>query len=244
MEHELSPSGLIRLTKSVVDWVYGGIPAPVLQYLHYDIVWINDRYDQYLYGYSAVCRGLMAGFCPEAGEMIHHHYHVQTLKRDIAVVTGQFRAAGPEAGSQGSSASSHCTFIWSWSREEAKLLHVHISQVQPQESAGRQLLLRGGDGSIYYLSPNEILYVEARNIYCNVHCTSQMISVSQSMKQVGAILPDQFLKIHRSFIVNSRYVSRVYRYGLELVGGICLPVPEKQYMNVVCSLKCTVKSSI
>lgn len=240
MEHELSPNGLIRLTKSVVDWVYVGIPAPVLQYLHYDIVWINDRYGQYLYGYSAACHGIMTGACPGAGEVIHHHYHVRTVRQDVAVVTGQFRAI--PAGGTAENADSHCTFIWSWSREEAKLLHVHISQVNLRQEGARQLLLRGEDGSSYYLSPNEILYVEARNIYCNVHCSSQMISVSQSMKQVREILPDQFLKIHRSFIVNSRYVSRVYRYGLELADGVCLPVPEKQYMNVVCRLECTARS--
>ncbi len=241
MEHELSPSGLIRLTKLMVDWVYGGLPSLVLQYLHYDIVWVNDWYNEYLYGYSAVCRGIMAGSGLEGGAVVHHHYHVQAVKRDVAVVTGQFRTAGKGGGS---GADSHCTFIWSWSREEAKLLHVHISQVNLQEQAGRQLLFRGEDGSSYYLSPNEILYVEARNIYCSVHCSSRVIPVSQSMKQVREILPEQFLKIHRSFIVNRRYVFRVYRYGLELVGGICLPVPEKQYMNVVCTLECAARSSI
>ena len=42
----------------------------------------------------------------------------------------------------------------------------------------------------------------------------------------------QFCRIHRSYLVNCRFVLQVERYAVTLINGTVLPIPAKRYMEV------------
>lgn len=81
----------------------------------------------------------------------------------------------------------------------------------------------------YHIFPNEILYVEADNIYCLLICKDQNISVPYPIILMQKLLPAYFIRIHRSFLVNQNFIAALYRHTIMLSNGFRLPVPVKKY---------------
>ena len=78
----------------------------------------------------------------------------------------------------------------------------------------------------YRLPYDQILYIEALNKKLTICTVRQSISVRQSMNSLADALPQYFLRCHRSYIVNMKYVvSTDYREMLlTLSDGSRLPI--------------------
>ncbi|HEX9600817.1 MAG TPA: LytTR family DNA-binding domain-containing protein [Mariniflexile sp.] len=64
-----------------------------------------------------------------------------------------------------------------------------------------------------YLNTDEILFLRADNNTTDFHMNDGgVISAFKTLKTFESILPDNFLRIHKSYIINSNYVTRV-NYG-------------------------------
>lgn len=84
----------------------------------------------------------------------------------------------------------------------------------------------------YRFDPDMILYVEAVSKVCTVHLLGRTMVVRQSISAVQEHFPEQFFRIHRSYLVNCRFVTQIERYMITLVNGVTLPIPEKRFMEV------------
>lgn len=73
---------------------------------------------------------------------------------------------------------------------------------------------------------DEILYVEAMSEYIRIHIKNAKAVVTyNSIKVMAEILPSsRFMRIHRSYIISLENIVRVSKAGVELTGGIELPV--------------------
>ena len=58
----------------------------------------------------------------------------------------------------------------------------------------------------YCIFPHDIIYVEADNIYSRIIQIDHFIRVPYPLHLIQDLLPDYFLRIHRSFLVNLDYV--------------------------------------
>lgn len=75
-----------------------------------------------------------------------------------------------------------------------------------------------------YLETSEILYLKSDNNVTDFCMRNgQVITAFKTLKFFETILPESFIRIHQSYIVNSRYVSRI-NYGK----GICTLHNEKE----------------
>ncbi|MDR2840016.1 MAG: LytTR family transcriptional regulator DNA-binding domain-containing protein [Paludibacter sp.] len=64
------------------------------------------------------------------------------------------------------------------------------------------------------ISISEIMYLQADGDYVQIHSAAGKFLKEQTMKYFADNLPqDNFVRIHRSFIVNINYISRLERYG-------------------------------
>lgn len=81
----------------------------------------------------------------------------------------------------------------------------------------------------HYLIPDNIFYAEADNIYSHIVCSDQSIHVSHPLCFVEELLPDYFIRIHRSFLVNRHAIKALYRYIVILDNDFRLPVPARKY---------------
>lgn len=79
---------------------------------------------------------------------------------------------------------------------------------------------------------NDVLYVESEGNYINIFCTSKKIVSRQSIDGFMNDLDESvFLRIHRSYIVNLKKVTRFSKKDINL-GAIVLPIA-RTYISIV-----------
>lgn len=70
-----------------------------------------------------------------------------------------------------------------------------------------------------------IVYVEAQSEYLKIHVEDQKpIMVLLSMKRMEAFLPKNFMRIHRSYIINLNKLQETSRLRVRLTTGEMLPI--------------------
>lgn len=94
---------------------------------------------------------------------------------------------------------------------------------------GSLITFIGCDASRHQFSPMDICYIEADNIYSRIICQDQTLPVRHSICLMEELLPDYFLRIHRSFLINRYSVITLCHQTVTMANGFRLPVPEKRY---------------
>lgn len=79
------------------------------------------------------------------------------------------------------------------------------------------------DGVLVKLATNDIFYVEAMGDYIKVHTLGKRHIVHSTMKAFVAKLPEEFIRIHKSFIVNIKHVEKLQENQV-FINGHELPV--------------------
>lgn len=69
----------------------------------------------------------------------------------------------------------------------------------------------------------DILYVESFKDYIQVHIEGSYISTKVKISDIGKELPDNFMRIHRSYIVNTTAITAFSTFEVEL-GELRLPI--------------------
>lgn len=77
-----------------------------------------------------------------------------------------------------------------------------------------------------------VLYVEAIGKVCTVYVMNRTMVIRQPITVLETQFPKQFCRIHRSYLVNCRFVLQAERYAVTLINGTVLPIPAKRYMEV------------
>ena len=92
-----------------------------------------------------------------------------------------------------------------------------------RNGSGKHLLIKSGT-DYHKLQVEEILYIEAAGNY-SVFVTAKTTVMSLlSMKELGSTLPpDKFFRVHKSYIVNFRHVSKIERDQV-MVGTKLIPI--------------------
>lgn len=233
----MSSKDLIFLSRSIINQLYTGTPPDILPWLHRDIIWTDTSSSRYLYGYYQVTNFLIHKTVIRNHDIHHLHYHIRELENGTCIITGKYKIIKKEKDRFGACMSYQISLIWAFAQDCARLVHLHISVAEPPAPSANLLSFRGKKAETYRVLPEEILYIEAENINCTIHTTADPLSVCQPISQIEKQLPNQFLRVHRSFIINRHHVSRVYRYAIELSDHAVIPVPEKKYMHVLCEIE-------
>ncbi len=86
---------------------------------------------------------------------------------------------------------------------------------------------------LHYLDPNDILFIEAQGKHCLVvQVGKQMLVLNELLSEVEAQLPGVFIRVHRSYVVNSTYIQSVERYSLVLTDGTRIPIPKQRFTQI------------
>jgi len=70
---------------------------------------------------------------------------------------------------------------------------------------------------------DELLYVESLRDYILLHCTNRKIKVKMPLSQFEKELDHRFLRLHRSFIVNSSKITAFTKQDVE-IGQVEIPI--------------------
>ena len=101
----------------------------------------------------------------------------------------------------------------------------HANRGVTQNGSGNYLVVKSGT-DYHKLQIDEILYIEAAGNYAVfVTATANVMSLL-SMKELGSLLPPgRFFRIHKSYIVNFRHVSKIEKDQVK-VGAKQVPIGE------------------
>jgi DNA-binding LytR/AlgR family response regulator len=69
-------------------------------------------------------------------------------------------------------------------------------------------------GSYIFLDPEELVWVEASRSYLNLHCLDRVFRIREPLNEfMRRIATANFLRIHRSTLVNANYIREVRSWG-------------------------------
>ena len=82
----------------------------------------------------------------------------------------------------------------------------------------------------------DILYIESLKDYIKIHLPGQSLMTKEKISEFNQSLPDHFLRVHRSFIVNAKKVTAFTAQDVE-IGDIEIPIGVSYKQAVLEGLK-------
>lgn len=95
--------------------------------------------------------------------------------------------------------------------EEVKRLE-HLKQVQLYPIRGERLYIRTNKDMIF-LPFNEIIFIEKVGKEVVIHAEKTEISVRWTLAELSDMLPREFVRVHKSFLVNASKINRISEFG-------------------------------
>ena len=83
------------------------------------------------------------------------------------------------------------------------------NQIKSAAAAETDFLFVKSGRQMHKISYDSILYIEALKEYLAIHTDTAKMLVYKRMKEIALQLPEQFIRIHNSYIVNMRHVNSV-----------------------------------
>ena len=123
-----------------------------------------------------------------------------------------------------------------------KLVKQTGSQSQVEEDTPMEVPKSGGSIYVYANKKNlkvyfdDILYIESIKDYVTIHTQSDQIVSKSTITKFEDLLPDSFIRVHRSFIVNGAHISAYTHQDVE-IGDIELPIGSSYKHKVLELLK-------
>jgi DNA-binding LytR/AlgR family response regulator len=95
------------------------------------------------------------------------------------------------------------------------------SAVTTVEQSGTRFIHIRSDRKIHKLNEEEIVYIESLDDYVKIHLKSGILITRENISTLEEKLPyPPFVRIHRSFIINSKWVKTISNEGIELNGKV------------------------
>lgn len=146
---------------------------------------------------------------------------------DMALVAGSYHLVCAVENGKKSVKRCHYSALLQDLHGTVKLTMLHIS-----EEPGMIFRLTDVVERTHFLTEAEILYLESGHNRVFWHTWKEAVEVSGTLLRAEDELSDNFVRIHKSFIVNSLYVEKIDRCFAELSNGERLQIPVKKYTDV------------
>lgn len=99
------------------------------------------------------------------------------------------------------------------SRQPQNPLDQVIKSLQQDILKIRKVPLHVQDG-IEYVEPDEIIHIKGDGNYISIHLSNnRKIVLSKTVKDMEEILPETFLRIHKSHLINSNHLKKYVKVG-------------------------------
>ena len=119
---------------------------------------------------------------------------------------------------------------------ESRILNLDMNTMQFVRSllldrpSGRRIPIRSGTQTIF-VNPNTVLYVQSQRRKTEFVCIDRVITCNSSIGEIGKELPDLFYPLRRGYLVNTLFIVAIRRFEVELISGICIPIPALTYQQ-------------
>ncbi|HIV35234.1 MAG TPA: LytTR family transcriptional regulator [Candidatus Blautia intestinigallinarum] len=244
---------LMELTKKLVHDYYEGDFARWFLHLDSKSVWISQE-TPILIGDKCI-RRYFKKYGKKKGQMLQQEeYQPLPVNSKVAMVIVKLT----ENQNQGRSHRAvTASFVYKAAGERAKLILYHSSVEEILEEYGaspgrppmdmytfrfvKGLLLDQKPGNrisvpsgsrTMFVDLNTVLFIKSSGRKTEFYCLDRIFSCSLPISNIAEKLPEYFYPIHRSYMVNIRYITAIYRYEAELISGVRIPIPALPYMQI------------
>lgn len=159
--------------------------------------------------------------------ILHRGCRICLNRPDAASVVGSYQLVCSEDNGRRGVSMCRYSALLQYVSGIPRLTMLHIS-----EEPGKVFRLTDVVEQTYFLDEEEILYLESGHNRVFWHTGKKTVEVTGSLLHTESRLPDTFVRIHKSFIVNSLHVERINRCYAELSNGERLQIPVKKYTDV------------
>jgi DNA-binding LytR/AlgR family response regulator len=99
-----------------------------------------------------------------------------------------------------------------------KAINKVVDRVE-KERTGRTFMTIRADRKLYKINYDDLIYIEGQRAYVTFHTAHKKITALISMKELEEKLPgDQFIRIHKCFIVSIKYLESLEGNMIEICG--------------------------
>lgn len=254
MEHtQISLEEVVRLSKKLFHDYYSGDNKKWFSLLCSESIYLGTA-EPMLFGEDAI-KNYFNKKTPNNGtsvKIIQEEYFPLSLSADAAQICGQIIVQNSHTHRK---AITHFSICYKIISGEIKIIHQHnsyqflqhdnknknnsfnidiattrfVRDLLLDKSSYKRISLRCGSDTVF-VNPNTILYFQSQRKQTEAVCLDRVIACKIPIGELSKTLPPEFISVHRSYIVNTRYVSTIRRFELELVSGICIPIPAASYM--------------
>ena len=255
---ELKRETICENTLEFIQEYYRLNTGPLFSVLSDDCVWLGPG-NLLVHGREAIRALFQDGFVMPAFDVVEPDFRlVDTGCAEQLTVLGQYTCYPVENAQLISAARQRATFCYRLEEDNWRLYHMHVSnewnelvgdevfpvQISTQTYRYVQKLLEENrskasptltiktDIANQFVDTGAVLYIQATDRTCILHMLHEWKQVSKPLKDLQTQLPPNFYRLHRSFCVNSDYVTEIKRYTVTLVTGEELPIPKMRYTQV------------
>lgn len=94
-----------------------------------------------------------------------------------------------------------------------------------------KLQLRGTHG-IEVINPNDIIYIQSDGAYIEIHTLKSHLVQRKLLKDIMEELPNAFIRVHRSYLVNCNFIEQRTATHLIVRGGREIPISRSYKENL------------
>jgi DNA-binding LytR/AlgR family response regulator len=88
------------------------------------------------------------------------------------------------------------------------------------------------NGTVHWLHPSQIIYLEANRKRTVVHCMTKDIVVPAVIRDAVEMVDNKIIRVHRSYAVNRDHVIELKSGRLLLDDGTSIAIPAKRIADV------------
>ena len=87
-------------------------------------------------------------------------------------------------------------------------------------------------GEVYRLYYDDVVYIESEKKSLHIHTNKSTITYISKMSDIENEMPEEFIRIHQSFLVNANYIESLDSTIVKLNTGIELPISRYRGKNI------------
>lgn len=249
---------VLRLSKDYVRHMWSHDVDWCLDRVAPSFVWIGSQKDYYASTREEYAGMLKTtGAMLRRSTVTDEAYTVAYADDRVYCVVGRFLVLTPPDSDKIDARWHRCTLVWQRSGRRYALAHLHLSSpidyVEKGESypisAGtetyrymRSLMRLGSsrksvslydvDGTVHWVHPSQIIYLEANRKRTIVHCITKDIVVPAVIRDAVEMVDNKIMRVHRSYAVNRDHVVELKAGRLLLDDGTSIAIPAKRIADV------------
>lgn len=226
-----------------------------------DVTWVGSLQSQFMEGIDAVTQDLRASMRElKPCHLVAQEFIVAQNCGNACTVTGRYLTTTDDEVEYFLQVQQRCTFVWEKTDSALKVKHMHVSNPMGELKVAegemfvnalgehayrylvdharskkdtRRLVVADDEGRTFFLALSEIVSVAARGRHCAIRTTQgREIRARIGIAEFAEFAGERFASVHRSYSVNSAYVSCVQRYEVVMLDGSVVPIPQKRYREV------------